>query len=89
MLNNLKLKTMTFSDAFTALQNGATLTRHTWKQDEFVFYFSPVANGLEVISIDGKGEYPLKPFFLQKRESCVSPYMFSNEDLLADDWYVI
>ena len=79
---------LTFSEAIILMAAGMRLTRAGWNnKKQYVVKFSPVAHGMEILKVDGHGEYPLCSFMLLRGENMMwSVWTPSTGDTLADDW---
>ncbi len=79
---------LTFSQALTHIKNGVKMQRVGWNgKGMYLIYFSPVANGLESLNINGIEEKPLLPFILMKTaDNMYVPWLASQTDILANDW---
>lgn len=70
-----------FSEALEALKEGFKVTRASWPKGQVLVLDQDIKEGEEVAD----------PKFLVKEnaEAVGTPYTFSYNDLLADDWYAI
>jgi hypothetical protein len=80
-----------FGWAVQSLKEGKHVQRKGWNgKGMFLFYFSPVAHGVETVTykISESGEtYPLQPFIMMKTaDNMTVPWLASQTDLLAEDW---
>ena len=88
---------LSYSDALTyakARNGGIRIAREGWNgKGMYVIYFSPVANGLETLTVldndEGGTTLPLRPFLLMKdATNCYVPWTVSQTDSLENDWCI-
>lgn len=79
---------MTFSDALAAIRSGKLATRTLWHGEIFVYLETAMSIAIEAghplhsISTGGL----LQPFVALKGHGAITPWVPSQDDLLADDW---
>lgn len=86
----IKLTNLGFPEAVIRLREKKRLARAGWNdKNVFIFYFSPVASGMEMLTTE-HGCFPLVPFFLLKTaDGMITPWNPSQQDMLADDWCIV
>lgn len=85
-------KVRDFGTAIVALKNKYKVAREGWNgKGMYLIYFSPVANGIEKLQVEGLGtDHPLLPFILMKTvDGMLVPWLASQTDILAEDWTVV
>ena len=96
-MHKITLTNLSYSDALTyakARNGGIRISREGWNgKGMYVIYFSPVANGLEMLKVldndQGGTTLPLRPFLLMKDASdCYVPWLASQTDMLETDWCI-
>ena len=67
---------------------GGYATRQCWAGNRKIYYFSPVAHGVEKVSPDGQ-RMPLAPVYAERvGDGPLTPYFPSDEDFNATDWQI-
>lgn len=90
--NQQENELMDFPKALDLLKSGYRISREGWNgQDMYLFFFSPVAHGMEEITILDKEPMgttkPLLPFIMMKTASDMYvPWLASQTDILSEDW---
>ena len=96
-MHKITLTNLSYSDALTyakARNGGIRISREGWNgKGMYVIYFSPVANGLEMLKVldndQGGTTLPLRPFLLMKdATNCYVPWLASQTDMLETDWCI-
>jgi hypothetical protein len=67
---------------------GGYATRQCWAGNRKIYYFLPVAHGVEKVSPDGQS-MPMVPFYAERvGDGPLTPYIPSDEDFNATDWQI-
>ena len=67
---------------------GGYATRQEWAGNRKIYFFSPVAHGVELAAPDGE-KIPLAPFFVVREgDGPLYPYIPSAQDMEATDWQI-
>lgn len=89
---------MDFSEALSLLKNGCKLSRSSWNAfGQMIFYQKGYPNGIainkntaEATGIPIGTTCRFSPYFmLLNAQGVFTPWVPSNGDLLAEDWFVI
>lgn len=80
------------------LEEGVNISRNAWRSDD-IYVLNIIGDCIRKALKDNYGDpdktleefYQVKDFHIKvnKKENSISVYNFTNEDILADDWYVV
>lgn len=80
------------------LEEGVNISRNAWRSND-IYVLNIIGDCIRKALKDNYGDpgktleefYQVKDFHIKvnKKENSISVYNFTNEDILADDWYVV